>query len=64
MISRAEANSFVALQPPRQNRVHVSHQLSYSAVFAFTDLLQGRGSGGDCNGQCHPGEATLFKSSW
>ncbi|KAL5330730.1 hypothetical protein ACEPPN_000250 [Leptodophora sp. 'Broadleaf-Isolate-01'] len=22
-----------------------------------------RGSGGDCNGQCHPGEATLFGSS-
>ncbi|GAW18020.1 hypothetical protein ANO14919_074890 [Xylariales sp. No.14919] len=25
---------------------------------------QWRGSGGDCNGQCHIGEATLFKSSW
>ncbi|RWA12800.1 hypothetical protein EKO27_g2300 [Xylaria grammica] len=23
-----------------------------------------RGGGGDCNGQCHPGEATLFGSSW
>ncbi|KAI0157094.1 hypothetical protein GGR52DRAFT_586914 [Hypoxylon sp. FL1284] len=25
---------------------------------------QWRGSGGDCNGQCHVGEATLFGSSW
>ncbi|KAK6950778.1 hypothetical protein Daesc_007303 [Daldinia eschscholtzii] len=25
---------------------------------------QWRGSGGDCNGQCHAGESTLFKSSW
>ena len=23
-----------------------------------------RGSGGDCNGQCHPGEINLFGSSW
>ncbi|KAK1752214.1 hypothetical protein QBC47DRAFT_433206 [Echria macrotheca] len=23
-----------------------------------------RGSGGDCNGQCHPGEATIALSSW
>ncbi|KAL4937867.1 hypothetical protein BDV06DRAFT_232270 [Aspergillus oleicola] len=25
---------------------------------------QWRGGGKDCNGQCHPGEATLFGSSW
>ena len=26
------------------------------------EVYQWRGSGGDCNGQCHEGEVTLFRS--
>lgn len=61
-ISLAE-NSSAAPLLLSPDRVPVRMTLFDSEIDTDTEKLEGRGSGSDCNGQCHSGEAILFKSS-
>ena len=43
---------------------NVSHYLPTEIENLLICKRPGRGSGGDCNGQCHAGEQKILGSSW